>query len=78
MRHNKKFNHLSRKANHRAAMLSNMACSLIIPIKTAMAKEGYVKEIFRLPLCSLEKEEHRNSLYSIIDRMKEDIREGRI
>ena len=49
-----------------------------IPIKTAMAKEGYVKEIFRLPLCSLEKEEHRNSLYSIIDRMKEDIREGRI
>ena len=49
-----------------------------IPIKTAMAKEGYVKEVFRLPLCSLEKEEHRNSLYSIIDRMKEDIREGRI
>ena len=29
MRHNKKFNHLSRKAAHRGAMLSNMACSLI-------------------------------------------------
>ncbi|MBO7295065.1 MAG: 50S ribosomal protein L17, partial [Bacteroidaceae bacterium] len=28
MRHNKKFNHLSRTASHRAAMLSNMACSL--------------------------------------------------
>ncbi|MBQ0141586.1 MAG: 50S ribosomal protein L17 [Prevotellaceae bacterium] len=30
MRHNKKFNHLSRKAPHRAAMLSNMATSLIM------------------------------------------------
>ena len=29
MRHNKKFNHLSRKASHRNAMLSNMAISLI-------------------------------------------------
>ena len=40
MRHNKKFNHLSRKANHRAAMLSNMACSLIMHkrISTTLAK----------------------------------------
>ena len=40
MRHNKKFNHLSRKANHRAAMLSNMACSLIMHkrIHTTTAK----------------------------------------
>ena len=30
MRHNKKFNHLSRTASHRAAMLSNMATSLIL------------------------------------------------
>ena len=29
MRHNKKFNHLSRTAEHRSAMLANMACSLI-------------------------------------------------
>ncbi len=29
MRHNKKFNHLGRKASHRAAMLANMAISLI-------------------------------------------------
>lgn len=29
MRHNKKFNHLGRKASHRAAMLANMAVSLI-------------------------------------------------
>ena len=30
MRHNKKFNHLGRKSAHRKAMLSNMACSLIL------------------------------------------------
>ena len=29
MRHNKKFNHLGRKAQHRSSMLSNMAISLI-------------------------------------------------
>ena len=29
MRHNKKINHLGRTNTHRAAMLSNMACSLI-------------------------------------------------
>ena len=30
MRHNKKFNHLGRKASHRHAMLANMAISLIM------------------------------------------------
>jgi large subunit ribosomal protein L17 len=30
MRHNKKFNHLSRKKAHRDAMLSNMTASLIL------------------------------------------------
>lgn len=43
MRHNKKFNHLGRKAEHRRALLSNMACSLIkhkrINTTTAKAKE---------------------------------------
>ncbi len=40
MRHNKKFNHLGRKAAHRGAMLSNMACSLIMHkrITTTLAK----------------------------------------
>ncbi len=40
MRHNKKFNHLGRKAAHRKAMLSNMACSLIEHkrISTTLAK----------------------------------------
>lgn len=40
MRHNKKFNHLGRKHGHRAAMLSNMASSLILHkrIKTTLPK----------------------------------------
>lgn len=40
MRHNKKINHLGRTHGHRAAMLSNMASSLILHkrIKTTVAK----------------------------------------
>ena len=40
MRHNKKFNHLSRKKAHRDAMLSNMTISLIMHkrINTTLAK----------------------------------------
>lgn len=40
MRHGKKFNHLSRQASHRKAMLANMACSLIEHkrINTTVAK----------------------------------------
>lgn len=40
MRHNKKFNHLGRTSSHRKAMLSNMACSLILHkrITTTVAK----------------------------------------
>lgn len=40
MRHNKKFNHLGRTSAHRKAMLSNMACSLILHkrITTTVAK----------------------------------------
>ncbi|MBQ5729040.1 MAG: 50S ribosomal protein L17 [Bacteroidaceae bacterium] len=46
MRHNKKFNHLSRTASHRAAMLSNMACSLIKHkrINTTLAKAKALKK----------------------------------
>lgn len=40
MRHNKKFNHLSRKSAHRKAMLANMTISLIMHkrITTTLAK----------------------------------------
>ena len=47
-----------------------------IPIKTAMAHLGILRESFRLPLCSLEKEEHRNLVCSIVDRMVSDIKKG--
>lgn len=49
-----------------------------IPIKTAMADFGYCREIFRLPLCTLEKEEHRKVLLDTIHKMKDDIENGRI
>lgn len=40
MRHRKKINHLGRTSSHRKAMLSNMACSLILKkrISTTLAK----------------------------------------
>ena len=49
-----------------------------IPIKTVMAYKGHCKEIFRLPMCSLEKDEHRDILNSTVDKMFDDIKEGRI
>ncbi len=46
MRHNKKFNHLSRTASHRKAMLANMAISLIMHkrITTTIAKAKALKK----------------------------------
>lgn len=49
-----------------------------IPIKTAMARMGWCRESFRLPMCPLETREHRERLFAIVDRMSEDIKEGRI
>ena len=62
MRHNKKFNHLSRTASHRAAMLSNMACSLIKHkrITTTLAKAKELKK-FVEPLITKSKEDTTNS-----------------
>ena len=51
MRHNKKFNHLGRKAPHRAAMLANMAISLIMhkrittTLQKAKALRKYVEPL---------------------------------
>lgn len=41
-----------------------------IPIKTAMARYGWCMESFRLPLCTLESEEHRTVLYEVLDAMR--------
>lgn len=62
MRHNKKINHLSRTASHRAAMLSNMSCSLIKHkrITTTLAKAKALKKYFE-PLVTKSKEDTMNS-----------------
>ena len=62
MRHNKKFNHLSRTASHRAAMLSNMACSLIKHkrITTILAKAKALK-MYVEPLITRSKNDTTNS-----------------
>jgi large subunit ribosomal protein L17 len=62
MRHSKKINHLGRKAEHRKAMLSNMAISLIEHkrIKTTVAKAKALK-IFVEPLINRSKEDTTHS-----------------
>ena len=62
MRHNKKFNHLGRTASHRAAMLSNMAVSLIMHkrITTTLAKAKALKKYLE-PLITKSKEDTTNS-----------------
>ena len=62
MRHNKKFNHLGRKAAHRKAMLSNMAASLILHkrIFTTVAKAKAL-HIYVEPLLTKTKEDTTHS-----------------
>ena len=62
MRHNKKFNHLSRTASHRHAMLANMAISLIMHkrITTTLAKAKALKKYVE-PLITKCKNDTTNS-----------------
>ncbi len=62
MRHNKKFNHLSRKSAHRDAMLANMAISLIMHkrIVTTVAKAKALK-MFVEPLITKAKDDTTHS-----------------
>jgi large subunit ribosomal protein L17 len=62
MRHGKKFNHLGRKAPHRAALLSNMASSLIINkrITTTVAKAKELRKYVE-PLLTKSKDDTTNS-----------------
>ena len=62
MRHNKKFNHLSRTADHRQAMLANMANSLIMHkrITTTLAKAKALKQYVE-PLITRSKDDTTNS-----------------
>ena len=62
MRHGKKFNHLSRTAPHRKAMLSNMASSLIINkrISTTLAKAKALRKYVE-PLLTKAKDDSTHS-----------------
>ncbi len=62
MRHKKNFNHLSRTSAHRKAMLSNMACSLIMHkrIETTTAKAKALKRYIE-PLITRSKEDSTHS-----------------
>ena len=72
MRHNKKFNHLGRTASHRAAMLSNMACSLIKHkrITTTVAKAKALKK-FVEPLITKSKEDTTNSRRVVFSNLQD-------
>ena len=62
MRHNKKFNHLSRTADHRNAMLANMTISLIMHkrITTTLAKAKALKK-YAEPLINRCKDDSTHS-----------------
>ena len=62
MRHNKKFNHLSRTASHRSAMLANMTCSLIEHkrITTTLAKAKALR-VYAEPIINRAKKDDTNS-----------------
>ena len=62
MRHNKKFNHLSRTASHRDSMLANMTCSLIEHkrITTTLAKAKALR-VYAEPIINRAKKDDTNS-----------------
>ena len=62
MRHGKKFNHLGRTASHRAALLSNMASSLILHkrIETTVAKAKELRKYVE-PLITKSKTDNTNN-----------------
>ena len=78
MRHNKKFNHLSRKKGHREALLSNLAISLIMHkrIFTTLAKAKALR-VYVEPLitrCKKDEMNNRRLVFSYLQN-KEAIKE---
>lgn len=78
MRHNKKFNHLSRKKGHREALLSNLAISLIMHkrIFTTLAKAKALR-VYAEPLitrCKKDDMSNRRLVFSYLQN-KEAIKE---
>ena len=72
MKHGKKFNHLSRKAAHRKAMLANMACSLITykRIKTTLAKAKALR-VYVEPLITKSKNDTTHSRRTVFSYLKQ-------
>lgn len=71
MRHNKKFNHLSRTSAHRKAMLSNMASSLIESkrITTTVAKAKALR-IYVEPLITKAKNDTTHSRRDVFSQLQ--------
>ena len=72
MRHNNKFNHLGRKAAHRNAMLSNMACSLIMHkrIQTTTAKAKALR-MYVEPILTRAKEDTTANRRIVFSELKQ-------
>lgn len=78
MRHNKKFNHLGRQHSHRAAMLSNMATSLIMHKRiTTTLQKAKALRVYVEPLITKAKQDttaSRRVVFSYLQN-KEAIKE---
>lgn len=71
MRHGRKVNHLSRRSEHRAALLSNMACSLIENkrINTTLAKAKALR-VYIEPLITKSKTDSTHSRRTVFSYLK--------
>ena len=74
MRHGKKINHLSRTHSHRAAMLSNMASSLIVHkrITTTLAKAKALR-VYVEPLLTRSKADTTHSRRMVFSYLQDKI-----
>ncbi len=72
MRHNKSFNHLSRKSGHRKAMLANMASSLLLHkrIETTVAKAKALR-VYVEPLITKSKVDSTHSRRTVFSYLKQ-------
>ena len=72
MRHNKAVNHLGRQSGHRKAMLSNLACSLILHkrIQTTVAKAKALKPYVE-PLITKSKDDSTHSRRVVFSYLKD-------
>ena len=71
MRHNKSINHLGRQSGHRKALLSNLACSLILNkrITTTVAKAKALRSYVE-PLITKSKEDSTHSRRIVFSYLK--------